>query len=42
LALGGGLIFGSIMNILPEVPPKNIVTMFDAARKYGRYPIQIA
>lgn len=39
LAPGGGFVFGAVQNIQSEVPPKNIVTMFEAARKYGNYPI---
>jgi uroporphyrinogen decarboxylase len=39
LAVGGGFIFGSVHNIQANVPPENIVAMFDAARECGRYPI---
>ena len=31
-APGGGFVFAAIHNILPEVPPENIVAMFDALR----------
>jgi len=34
---GGGYVFNSIHNIQGEVPPENIVAMFDAAYKYGSY-----
>ncbi len=37
LGLGGGYVLGTVHNIQPEVPPENIVAMFDAAREYGRY-----
>lgn len=37
LGKGGGLIFSQIHNILAEVPPKNIVSMLNAAYKYGNY-----
>jgi uroporphyrinogen decarboxylase len=37
LAKGGGYILGAVHNIQPDVPPENIVTMFDYAREYGRY-----
>jgi len=37
LAPGGGFIFGSIHNIQVNVPPPNIVAMFDTARDEGRY-----
>ncbi len=33
----GGYVFNSIHNIQGEVPPENIVAMFDAAYKYGLY-----
>jgi uroporphyrinogen decarboxylase len=39
LAPGGGFIFGSIHNIQPDVPPENIVALFEAAHEYGQYPI---
>ncbi len=34
---GGGYVFSSIHNIQANVPPENIVAMFDAARAYGEY-----
>jgi uroporphyrinogen decarboxylase len=39
LAPGGGYIFAAAHNIQPDVPAKNIETMFDLGLKYGRYPI---
>jgi uroporphyrinogen decarboxylase len=39
LAPGGGYILSSVHNIQPDVPPKNIVAMYESARKYGKYPI---
>ena len=33
----GGLIFSQIHNIQADVPPENIIAMFDAAYKYGIY-----
>jgi uroporphyrinogen decarboxylase len=39
LAVGGGFVFGSVHNIQANVPPENIVAMFDTAREWGRYPI---
>jgi len=39
LAPGGGYILGPAHNIQIDVPPQNIVAMFEAARKYGIYPI---
>jgi uroporphyrinogen decarboxylase len=41
LAPGGGLIFGSVHNIQANVPPENIVAMFDAALEFGGYPIRV-
>lgn len=38
-ASGGGFIFSTVHNIQPDVPPENIVTMFDTVREYGKYPI---
>ena len=32
---GGGFIFNTIHNILPDVPPENIVAMFDAIEEYN-------
>jgi len=34
LAPGGGFIFNPIHNILPDVPPENIVALFDAVDEY--------
>ncbi|MHB1007507.1 MAG: uroporphyrinogen decarboxylase family protein [Chloroflexota bacterium] len=39
LGSGGGYVLCQVQNILPEVPPENIVAMFDAAHEFGRYPI---
>jgi uroporphyrinogen decarboxylase len=32
---GGGFVFNTIHNILPEVPPQNIVAMYEAVEEYG-------
>jgi len=37
LAPGGGFVFASIHNIQPNVPPENIVAMFETAAKYRAY-----
>jgi uroporphyrinogen decarboxylase len=37
LASGGGYILGSVHNIQPDVKPENIVALYQAARKYGKY-----
>ena len=34
LAPGGGFVFNTIHNILPDVPPGNIVAMFEALDEY--------
>src|SRR5579859_1929079 len=39
LAPGGGYILAAVHNIQPNVSAENIVTMFAAAREYGKYPI---
>jgi uroporphyrinogen decarboxylase len=38
LAPGGGFVFGSVHNIQANVPPANIVALFEAAQEYGGYP----
>ncbi len=35
LSKGGGFIFAPIHNILPEVPPENIVAAYDAVREFN-------
>jgi len=37
LAAGGGYVLAAVHNLQPEVPPENIVTMFDTALEFGRY-----
>ena len=39
LAPGGGYILCAVHNIQPDVPPENIVAMYDYAKKFGVYPI---
>ena len=34
-APGGGYVFAAIHNIQPDVPPENVVAMFDAAQMWG-------
>ncbi len=41
LAPAGGFVFSSIHNIQAEVPPANIVALFEAAYEYGQYPIRV-
>jgi uroporphyrinogen decarboxylase len=37
LAPGGGFVFSSVHNIQTEVPPENIVALFEAAQEFGVY-----
>jgi len=37
LAAGGGYIFGTAHNILPDTPTENILALVDAYREYGQY-----
>jgi uroporphyrinogen decarboxylase len=39
LAPGGGYIFSSGHNIQANMPPENILALFETAREYGTYPI---
>jgi uroporphyrinogen decarboxylase len=39
LGPGGGYVISPVHNIQPDVPPENIVAMYDAAYELGRYPI---
>ena len=34
---GGGYVFNQIHNIQADVPPENIIAMFDAAHEFGGY-----
>ena len=40
LAPGGGYVFSMVHDIQPEVPPENIMAMFEAVDEYGNYPIK--
>jgi uroporphyrinogen decarboxylase len=40
LASGGGYIVAAVHVIQPDVPPGNIVALYDAAQELGEYPIQ--
>jgi uroporphyrinogen decarboxylase len=35
LAPGGGFVFNTVHNILPEVPPENVVAMFEAIEEFN-------
>ena len=41
LAPAGGYVVCPVHNIQPEVPPENVVAMYDAAYELGRYPLQV-
>ena len=32
---GGGYVFNTVHNIMPDVPPQNIVAMFDAVKEFS-------
>jgi uroporphyrinogen decarboxylase len=36
---GGGFVFSTIHNIQADVPVENILSAFEAAREYGKYPL---
>jgi len=40
LGPGGGFVFAQVHNITPDIPPENIITMYEAVKKYGRYPLE--
>lgn len=37
LAPGGGFVFAAVHNIQPDVPPANIMAMWEALQEYGKY-----
>ncbi len=39
MAPQGGYIFAPAHNVQADVPPENIITMFEAAKQYGHYPL---
>lgn len=41
LGPGGGYVVCPVHNIQPEVPPENIVAMYDSAYELGRYPLAV-
>lgn len=36
MSVGGGFIFNTVHNILPDVPPQNIIAMFDAVKEFNQ------
>lgn len=41
LAKGGGYVLAPANHLQPDVPAANVAALFRAARKYGRYPLQL-
>ncbi|MGD0267287.1 MAG: uroporphyrinogen decarboxylase family protein [Candidatus Methylomirabilota bacterium] len=41
LGPAGGYVVCPVHNIQPEVPPENVVAMYDAAYELGRYPLKV-
>jgi uroporphyrinogen decarboxylase len=41
LAPGGGFVVASVHNIMPDVPPENIIAMAEATREFGAYPLAV-
>ena len=39
LAPGGGFVLAPSNHLQADIPPENVVTLFQAARKYGSYPL---
>jgi len=37
LASGGGYLLAAVHNIQADVPPENVIAMFEAAKEYGKY-----
>jgi uroporphyrinogen-III decarboxylase len=32
---GRGFVFNAVLNIMPDVPPENVVAVFDAVKEFG-------
>lgn len=41
LAPGGGYVLAPSNHLQTDVPPENVITLFEAARKYGQYPLDL-
>ena len=41
LAPGGGYVVAAVHNIQRDVPPQNVVALFEAVEEYGKYPIKL-
>jgi uroporphyrinogen decarboxylase len=42
LAPGGGYILAPSNHLQADVPPENVVTLFETARQFGKYPVRVA
>ncbi len=42
LAPGGGYVLAPANHLQPDVPARNVLTLFQAARKYGKYPLSVS
>ena len=42
LAPGGSYILAPANHIQADTPPENVIALYEAARRYGRYPIEAA
>ncbi len=40
LAPGGGYVLAGVHNLQPDIPPENIVAMYEEGARYGGYPLQ--
>ena len=41
LAPSGGYILAPANHLQADVPPENVITLFEAAREFGRYPLNV-
>jgi uroporphyrinogen decarboxylase len=41
LGAGGGYILAPANHLQVDIPPQNVVALFEAAREYGRYPLMV-
>ena len=39
-APGGGYILGAVHNIQADVPPENIIAMYETGKEFGKYPVR--
>lgn len=39
MAPGGGYILAAVHNLQPEVPPANVIALFEAGKELGQYPL---